>query len=130
MPKIMFYAFLLGTKLNSKNSLKYPYKSDTMCVKNQLWHLLGFWRASLVTQMLKNAPAALETWVQSLGWEDPLEKGFWPVFWIPPVFWSGNPMDCIVHGVTKMSQLVRYKSDIIDNSWNSRAFSGFKNTYI
>ena len=34
--------------------------------------------------MVKNLPATQETWVQSLGWEDPLEKGkatyqiFWP----------------------------------------------------
>ena len=32
-------------------------------------------RASLVAQLVKNMPAVLETWVQSLGWEDPLEKG-------------------------------------------------------
>ena len=31
-------------------------------------------RASLVTQSVKNLPAVQETWVQSLGWEDPLEK--------------------------------------------------------
>ena len=30
--------------------------------------------ASLVAQMVKNLPAVQETWVQSLGWEDPLEK--------------------------------------------------------
>ena len=31
--------------------------------------------ASLVAQMVKNPPAMLETWFQSLGWEDqPLEK--------------------------------------------------------
>ena len=30
-------------------------------------------RASLVAQMVKNLPAMLETWVQSLGREDPLE---------------------------------------------------------
>ena len=30
--------------------------------------------ASLVAQSVKNLPAAQETWVQSLGWEDPLEK--------------------------------------------------------
>ena len=29
--------------------------------------------ASLVAQMVKNLPAMLETWVQSLGREDPLE---------------------------------------------------------
>ena len=31
--------------------------------------------ASLVAQLVKNLPAMRETWVQSLGWEDPLEKG-------------------------------------------------------
>ena len=30
---------------------------------------------SLVSQMVKNLPAMWETWVWSLGWEDPLEKG-------------------------------------------------------
>jgi len=28
----------------------------------------------LVAQTVKNLPAAWETWVQSLGWEDPLEE--------------------------------------------------------
>ena len=28
-----------------------------------------------VAQLVKNLPATWETWVQSLGWEDPLEKG-------------------------------------------------------
>ena len=32
-------------------------------------------RASLVAQTVKNLPAMQETPVQSLGWEDPLEKG-------------------------------------------------------
>ena len=32
-------------------------------------------RASLVAQRIKNPPAMQETWVQSLSWEDPLEKG-------------------------------------------------------
>ena len=31
-------------------------------------------QASLVAQMEKNLPAMQETWVWSLGWEDPLEK--------------------------------------------------------
>ena len=30
---------------------------------------------SLVAQLVKNPPAMWETWVQSLGWENPLEKG-------------------------------------------------------
>ena len=36
--------------------------------------LIIFW-ASLVTQIVKNPPAMQETWVQSLGREDPLEEG-------------------------------------------------------
>ena len=36
--------------------------------------LLYSW-ASLVVQRVKNPPAMREIWVQSLGWEDPLEEG-------------------------------------------------------
>ena len=55
--------------------------------------------ASLEAQLVKNAPAMRETWVQSLGWEDPLKKGKATY----PFQYSGleNSMDCIVHGVTK-----------------------------
>ena len=38
-----------------------------------LYHCL-LW-AFLVAQLAKNPPAIRETWVQFLGWEDPLEKG-------------------------------------------------------
>ena len=31
--------------------------------------------SSLVTQTVKNLPAMKEIWVQSLGWEDPLDEG-------------------------------------------------------
>ena len=54
--------------------------------------------ASLVAQLVKNLPATWETWVQSLGQEDPPGegKGY-------PRQYCGleNSMDCIVHGVTK-----------------------------
>ena len=30
--------------------------------------------ASLVAQLVKNLPAMRETWIESLGWKDPLEK--------------------------------------------------------
>ena len=39
--------------------------------------------ASLVAQMVKNLSAMRVTWIRSLGWEDPLEKGMLPI----PVFW-------------------------------------------
>ena len=51
--------------------------------------------ASLVAQLVKNLPAMWETWVRSLGWEDPLEKGK------AKLQYSGleNSVDCIVHEV-------------------------------
>ena len=36
--------------------------------------LLRTLRSSLLAQLIKNMPAMQETWVRSLGWEDPLEK--------------------------------------------------------
>ena len=36
---------------------------------------LQYFGASLVAQLVKNLPAMWEIWVQSLGWEDPLQKG-------------------------------------------------------
>ena len=42
--------------------------------------------ASLVAQLAKNPPAMQETWVSSLGREDPLEEGMQPT----PVFWPGE----------------------------------------
>ena len=39
-----------------------------------MWDFLLYW-ASLVAQMVKNLPVVQETEVQSLGKEDPLEKG-------------------------------------------------------
>ena len=56
--------------------------------------------ASLVAQMVKNLLAMQETHVQSLGWEDPLEKGMVThssiLAWKIP--WTEKPM---IHGVTK-----------------------------
>ena len=43
-----------------------------------------------MVQLVKNLPAVQETWDQSLGWEDPLEKGKT----------THSSRDCIVLGVT------------------------------
>ena len=43
----------------------------------QVWfplRSLSYAWASLVAQLVKNLPSVQETWVQSLGWEDPLKK--------------------------------------------------------
>ena len=67
-------------------------------------YLLQYSWASLVAQLVKNPPAAWETWVRSLGWEDPLEQGkvthsgilAWRIPWTiqsmefsKPEYWSG-----------------------------------------
>ena len=57
-----------------------------------------------MAQMVKNPPAMQETWIRSLSWEDPLEKG-------KATHSSNleNSMDCIVHRVansqTRLSDL-------------------------
>ena len=60
--------------------------------------------ASLVAQLVKNLPVMWETWVRSLGLgRSPGErKGY-------SLQYSGleNPMDCIVHGVTKSQARLR-----------------------
>ena len=64
---------------------------------------LGWGAASLAAQTVKNIPAKPETWVQSLGAEDPLEEGM--VTHASALAWR-IPMDrrawrATVHGVTK-----------------------------
>ena len=59
--------------------------------------------ASLVAQSVKNPPAVQETWVQSLGWKEPLEEGMathssvlaWRIPLDRGAWWA------IVHGVSK-----------------------------
>ena len=50
-------------------------------MNSKLMQWWGFWEAPsaltllLVTQLVKNLPAVRESWVRSLGWEDPLQEG-------------------------------------------------------
>ena len=53
--------------------------------------------ASLAAQLVKNLPAVRETWVRSLGWEDPLEKGKAT----HPSTLAWRIPQTIVHGVAK-----------------------------
>ena len=58
-------------------------KASVAKSQTQLSDFHFHYAASLVAQLVKNAPAIWETWVRSLGSEDPLEKGqathaFWP----------------------------------------------------
>ena len=65
--------------------------------------LLNF-GVSLAAQLIKNPPAMWETWVQSLGWEDPLEEGM--AIHSSILLWR-VPMDSVawwatVHGITEL----------------------------
>ena len=51
-----------------------PSNGDELLPGDLMSNVFYSW-ASLVAQLVKNPPAVLETWVRSLGWEDPLEKG-------------------------------------------------------
>ena len=62
-----------------------------------------------MAQLVKNPPAMQKTWVQFLGWEDPLEKEKLPT----PVFWPGefhglySPRGCKETDTTERLQLSR-----------------------
>ena len=80
------------------------------------------WRASLVTQLVKNPLAMQETLVWSLDWEDPY-----------PLQYSGleNSMDCIVQGVVKnQTQLTEWISHTQIYIWKGRTRALFKNNAI
>ena len=66
-----------GSGLSPREGLGYPLQYS--------W-------ASLVAQLVKNPPAMWETWVRSLGCEDPLEKGMGS---------HSSILTCIVHGIAK-----------------------------
>ena len=73
------------------------YRKKKICFANIRFHR----RASLVDQMIKNLPAMRETWVWSLGWEDPLEKEMathfsilaWRITWTQSLV-GFSPCDC------------------------------------
>ena len=68
--------------------------------------------------LVKNPPAMRETWVQSLGWEDPLEKGkathscilAWRIPWTSP--WGHKGLD-----VTEWLSLSRHSKSSINVCW-------------
>ena len=56
-----------------------------------------------MASLVKNPPALWETWVQSLGWEGPLENGY------PLQYYDlENSMDCIVPGFARNQTRLRY----------------------
>jgi len=57
-----------------RNRIERKHSRFTIIVKHFNTTLFSI-RASLKGQLVKNLPAMQETWVQSLDWEDPLDKG-------------------------------------------------------
>ena len=73
-----------------------------------------------MAQLVKNFPAMWEIWVQSLGWEDPLEKGKK----IPtPVFWPGK-----FHGL--FSPRGHKESDTMCNVHFTRLFVSYHQGHL
>ena len=89
-----FNSLTLWTR--SYTSMGIPHSTVLYCIFKKL-QVCG--KLVLVAQLVKNLPAMQDTWVRSLGWEDPLEKGMAGY----PLQYSGleNSTDVIVHGVTK-----------------------------
>ena len=56
-----------------------------------------------MAQMVKNPPAVRETWVRSLGWEDPLEEGMatHPIILAWRIPMGRGAWQATVHGVTE-----------------------------
>ena len=63
----------LGILLGSRSFSSKPTEQIDILFCFDQWHTMCY-MASLVAQLVKNPPTMLETWVRSLGWEDPLEK--------------------------------------------------------
>ena len=63
--------------------------------------------ASLVTQMVKNSPLIRETWIQSLGFEDPLEEGtaIHSSILVWRILMDTGTWQAAVHGVRKSQTL-------------------------
>ena len=63
----------LGTFVSSQ--LRSPSEHSEVNSTHRLLYHQNLVRASPVAQLVKNPPAMWETWVRSLGWEDPPGKG-------------------------------------------------------
>ena len=60
---------------NSMDCIVHGVAKSQTWLSNVYFHVSLYLWASLIAQLVKNPPSMLETWVWSLGWEDPLEKG-------------------------------------------------------
>ena len=91
-------------------------------------YALIFWLRAMSTlrvslaQAVKNLLAVQETWLQSLDWEDPLEKGMATHSSILACRWTEEP-DATVHGVTELDMAkwltVTFNECVIESACNA-----------
>ena len=89
--------FLPGESHGGRSLVGYSPRGRKESDTTERLHFLFkvWWGSSLVAQRLKCLPAMQETWVRSLGWEDPLEKEMathsripaWRIPWTEEHFW-------------------------------------------
>ena len=78
------------------------FQSKSVGSLHFFWIVFNFLRVSLVAQMVKHLPAMQETWVWSLGREDPLEKVMathsstlaWKIPWTEEPGRPHSPLGC------------------------------------
>ena len=101
-------------------TLKFSFTQDHIF---RILHPCTLW-ASHVAQLVKNLPAMWETWLLSLGWEDPLENRM-----ANPLQYSGleNSIDCIVHGGHKELDTTERRS-VLGVHWKDWCWSWNSNT--
>ena len=80
-------------------NIYFIYKYIIFILKYIIYIIFIIYLGFLCGSASKESTAMLETWVWSLGWEDPLEKG--KATHSSILAWSIHSMDCIVHGATK-----------------------------
>ena len=97
----IYYKIFLDSSVGKESACNAGDPSLTLgsgrSAREGIGYSLQYSWASLVAQLVKNLPAIQKTWVRSLSWEDPLEKGkathssilAWRIPWTK------------VHGVTK-----------------------------
>ena len=81
--------------------------------------MVSLW-ASLVAQRLKRLPGMRETWVRSLGWEDPLEKEMAThsstLAWRVPFYWMWKRWRVCVSAGAKTRVIENIKIIILTNN--------------
>ena len=105
---ILSCSFIVNPLLNNLKKMRVALLGATLMQEH------GKWWASFVAQMAKNPPTLQETWVWSLGWEDPLEEGM--SIHSSILIWR-NPMDRgawpdTVNGVTNRHDWVTKHSTL------------------